>query len=247
MALDYSKLSDEELKAIAEEDYSKLSESTLQALSKEPVPKAEPKQATTTAADYAELAGLGAAEAAGAYGAYKYYQNYSPISKTLEVARNVLNRVTAPPANAPIDLRTQMGGTPAPATPPAANAPVRTIPINPQTSPILGPNGMPITQAPATAPVAPQTIPQAPAAPQAAQPGIIDRTTQMLRQLAASKAMQGATRMAGTAAAALTPGNIGQNYPFPTSGPMRGSEMNPATGRPWTPEELAAYRAQYGQ
>ena len=54
-------------------------------------------------------------------------------------------------------------------------------------------------------------------------------------------------RAAGGITAAVMPGNVGQNYPFPTSGPMRGQEINPTTGRPWTPEELTAYRAQYGQ
>lgn len=56
-----------------------------------------------------------------------------------------------------------------------------------------------------------------------------------------------AARVAGTAAAALTPGNVGQNYgaQFPQTGPMAGSELNPQTHRPWTPQELAAYNAQY--
>ena len=40
----------------------------------------------------------------------------------------------------------------------------------------------------------------------------------------------------------LTPGNIGQNYPFPTKGPYAGMEINPRTGRPWTQQELAQYR-----
>jgi hypothetical protein len=48
------------------------------------------------------------------------------------------------------------------------------------------------------------------------------------------------------AAALLTPGNAGQNYNFPQTGPMRGSEINPRTGRGWTPQELASYKQQYG-
>ena len=40
---------------------------------------------------------------------------------------------------------------------------------------------------------------------------------------------------------ALTPGNVGQNYNFPTRGPMAGNEINPRTGRPWTPQELSQY------
>jgi hypothetical protein len=43
------------------------------------------------------------------------------------------------------------------------------------------------------------------------------------------------------------PGNMGQNYAaqFPQSGPMRGMEINPNTGRPWTPAELQQYNAQF--
>jgi hypothetical protein len=32
----------------------------------------------------------------------------------------------------------------------------------------------------------------------------------------------------------------------PTSGPLRGSEINPRTGKGWTAQELAAYKQQYG-
>lgn len=46
-------------------------------------------------------------------------------------------------------------------------------------------------------------------------------------------------------AAAVMPGNVGQNYPFPQKGPMRGQEINPQTGRPWTEFELARYNQQY--
>ena len=138
----------------------------------------------------------------------------------------------------------------------------RTAPVAPQ---ILDAQGRPIARAPVapvaptgpamTAPVAPQgplppgvTAGPAPFRPPAA-PGVVDRATQIVRQIAANKVVQGAARMgnlAGIASMALTPGNAGQNYPFPQSGPLRGSELNPATGRPWTPQELAAYRAQYG-
>lgn len=45
MALDYSKLSDEELEAIANEDYSKLSDRTLQTIASEPGPEATGDQA----------------------------------------------------------------------------------------------------------------------------------------------------------------------------------------------------------
>jgi hypothetical protein len=69
----------------------------------------------------------------------------------------------------------------------------------------------------------------------------------MVRQLAANRVVQGAAKFGGALVGGLTtPGNVGQNYPFPQSGPMAGSEINPGTGRAWTQQELDAYRAQYG-
>jgi len=71
-----------------------------------------------------------------------------------------------------------------------------------------------------------------------------------IRELAAQKALQAAptaARVGVGTTAALMPGNVGQNYNVPTAGPLRGSEINPATRRPWTPEELARYNAQYNR
>lgn len=45
--------------------------------------------------------------------------------------------------------------------------------------------------------------------------------------------------------AALMPGNVGQTHNFPTKGPLAGNEINPNTRRPWTPQELQMYNAQY--
>jgi len=108
--------------------------------------------------------------------------------------------------------------------------------------------------------VSPTSIPTTTAAPQ--QPGIVQRgmdVASKMRQFAAERVIPAAKsgieavapylRNAGVgAAAALTPGNIGQNYgaQFPQSGPMRGMEINPNTGRPWSPQELAAYSQQFG-
>jgi hypothetical protein len=127
-------------------------------------------------------------------------------------------------------------GAPTAPTPTGPVAPVAP-PSAPATSPILGANGQPIVRTPP--PAAP-----APSAP--AQSSVLDKATQMVRQLAANRVVQGAARIGGTAAAALTPGNVGQNYPFPQTGPLAGSEINPGTGRPWTKQELDAYRARYG-
>jgi hypothetical protein len=67
------------------------------------------------------------------------------------------------------------------------------------------------------------------------------RDTALQRVIRAAAPM---ARAAGGAYAAFAPGNMGQNYPFPTSGPLQGQEINPATGRPWTPAELQEYNAQ---
>jgi len=140
---------------------------------------------------------------------------------------------------------------------PIVRAPV--VPTGPMPSGPVAPTAMapavapPVSTAP-VAPVAPGSMPtlvagEPPVRPPV-QPGMLDRAGQMVRAVAANKVVQGAARMgniAGIASMLLAPGNAGQEYPFPQSGPLRGSELNPATGRPWTPEELAAYRAQYGR
>lgn len=190
-------------------------------------PSAEPPVPSTVIPEIsrsAEMAttaglGLGPAVATGAGIGAGAYGAYKMLPKVVDLGQRMLGGGQAP---GPVDLRGQMAG--------ARNIPVTATP-------------------PAPGPVAPGTMPPAtpPAAQPAAQPGVIDRAADTIRQLAASRAMQGVSKIAGAAGAALTPGNIGQNYPFPTSGPLRGSEINPATGRPWTPQELAAYRRQYGQ
>jgi len=163
----------------------------------------------------------------GAYGIYKG-------SQLANAAIDKLRAPASPVSPGAVDLRPHMQPSTA----------ARSIPINapgaPATSPILDASGRPMVSAPAQ-PVAPSAPTVAQAAPKPA-PGIIDRASQVVRQLALDKL----AKVGVGAAAALTPGNIGQNYPFPQSGPLRGSEINPATGAPWTKQELDAYRAQYG-
>jgi hypothetical protein len=142
-------------------------------------------------------------------------------------------------------------GAPGPMGPPGAPA----IPVSPddiktqQMRDFLNQRGQ-YTAPQAQAPAAPQAPAQAPAQ---ANPASQVSRAQSVAQMAYDKIV-GAARTAAPyvaktgmgALAALTPGNVGQNYPFPQSGPMRGQEINPMTGRPWTQEELTAYRAQYG-
>lgn len=100
--------------------------------------------------------------------------------------------------------------------------------------------GQPLSMSPG--PVTPQPAPMATAQPAPTQPSIVQRGMDIaakMRELAASRAMQGAMKMGAGMAAAVTPGNVGQRYNFPTSGPYAGMEINPNTRRPWTPEELA--------
>lgn len=87
-----------------------------------------------------------------------------------------------------------------------------------------------------------------PAGPSMLQQGV-DMARKM-QEIAASRVAPIAQAVAPVARAAtgigamVMPGNAGQNYPFPQSGPLQGQEINPATGRPWTPAELQEYNAQ---
>jgi hypothetical protein len=111
--------------------------------------------------------------------------------------------------------------------------------------------------APAPAPVTPTPSPIVNAAGQpfasstpAQAPNMLQRGADMARQMqkiAANRVQAAApyiARVAGGAAAALLPGNMNQDYPFPQEGALRGQEINPATGRPWTAAELQQYNAQ---
>ena len=76
------------------------------------------------------------------------------------------------------------------------------------------------------------------AAPQAAPQTMLDKTTQMMKQIAANKVLQNTLRLGGAAAFAAQPSDLGPAVP--QKGPYRGMEINPMTRRPWTREELAA-------
>lgn len=112
-------------------------------------------------------------------------------------------------------------------------------------SPILDAAGRPMT--PSTGPVVPQApAPVAQGAQMAEQaaaraPSLLDKTTNMVRQLAASKVFdtlaKGAT---GLQLATYSP-ELGPKTP--QVGRMRGMEINPMTGRPWTPDQIKAYTA----
>ena len=112
----------------------------------------------------------------------------------------------------------------------------------------VAPNNLPITGSAAHT----EAIIQSPSgqAPSRA-PTIMERGVNIakkMQEVAASRVLPAAApyvRGATALGAMVTPGNAGQNYPFPQSGPMKGMEINPTTGQPWTMAELQQYRSAY--
>jgi hypothetical protein len=101
----------------------------------------------------------------------------------------------------------------------------------PQAQPSMG------AASPANGPVAPQGAQQV-----AQQAPTAENFMTRMATLARSYAPM--VRGAAGVTAAITPGNVGQNYGahFPQKGPYAGMEINPNTGRPWTPQELAQFQ-----
>ena len=210
-----------------------------------PPPPPSATQNQTNDVNYGELAATmgmaaapyvlptaGAAVAGGAgYGLYKFGKG------VLETGRDISQAMKSQSAVAEknVELQRERMGERV-----ARNAP------RPGPTQILGPSGQPL---PASAP-APQPVsgPVAPN-PAASQPSIAERVRQiaMQRITPVAQAVAPIARAATGVGAALMPGNMGQNYAaqFPQSGPMRGMEINPNTGRPWTPAELQQYNAQF--
>ena len=91
------------------------------------------------------------------------------------------------------------------------------------------------------------TAPVAQAA-QAAEQGIVSRAGDIVKKLALSKLAPMAANLAKGANIASLAGYSGDTGPStPQSGRMRGMEINPLTGAPWTPEQIAQYEANPGQ
>jgi len=108
----------------------------------------------------------------------------------------------------------------------------------------MAPSTPVVPQGPINAgPVVPNAMP-APTAPAGPAPSLLDKTTSMIRQLAANKVMQGLARganvLGGAQIAAYSP-ELGPKTP--QVGRMRGMEINPLTNRPWTPQQIAQYEA----
>jgi hypothetical protein len=115
----------------------------------------------------------------------------------------------------------------------------------------VAPSSLPITGSAAHS----EAIIQSPSGQAASRPPtMMERGVDMakkMRDIAASRVTPIAQAVAPIARAAtgvgamVMPGNMGQEYPFPQKGPMRGMEINPNTGQPWTPAELQQYNQAY--
>ena len=102
-----------------------------------------------------------------------------------------------------------------------------------------------VPQGPANiAPVVPGAGPAPMPAPAGPAPSLLDKTTSMIRQLAANKVVQGLAKganvLGGAQIAAYSP-ELGPKTP--QVGRMRGMEINPLTNAPWTPEQIKQYEA----
>jgi hypothetical protein len=191
-------------------------------------------------APYAGPAALGSLGLGGAYGLYKFG------SKALDVGRNISESLaqqaeTAAQTETRLQQRPGFGGAPRTATPtPTYNVPTSQVP-----------------QARMALPVAASPMAATPATPPAQSNNWMAKAVQMAKQAGpiveqytgrAAQAMAPVARVAGamspyiTAAQGLTYSK-GLGPAVPSAGPYRGMEINPQTGRGWTPEELNAANA----
>jgi hypothetical protein len=120
----------------------------------------------------------------------------------------------------------------------------RPMPVAP--GPLVDAQGRPMQMQ--ARPVAPAgAVPTAPIA-QAAEQGVVNRAKQVVQQLALSKLAPMATNLLKGANVASLAGYSADLGPkTPQAGRMRGMEINPLTGAPWTPEQIAQYEANPAQ
>jgi hypothetical protein len=204
------------------------------------------EMATTMAAGAVPYAGPAAAAAAAGgagYGLYKFGKGVLETGK--DVAQAMRERTAFEASReARIAKRAGFSGTPgsAPVTGPAAPAqPAAQVQLSPQAQALRTP---PAPAQPATGMGPPRGSVSVPANfGQSVQQMAYDKLASMAN---AARTMAPAARAAGGMMSLLTPSNVGQQYPFPTKGPMAGREINPGTGRPWTKQELEAYNVQQG-
>jgi hypothetical protein len=204
------------------------------------------EMATTMAAGAVPYAGPAAAAAAAGgagYGLYKFGKGVLETGK--DVAQAMRERTAFEAAReSRIASRPGFSGTPgsAPVTGPAAPAqPAAQVQLSPQAQALRTP---PAGTPPGGGMGPPRGSVSVPANfGQSVQQMAYDRLASMAN---AARTMAPAAKAAGGMMSLLTPSNVGQQYPFPTKGPMAGREINPGTGRPWTKQELEAYNVQQG-
>lgn len=122
------------------------------------------------------------------------------------------------------------------------SAPPAAAPYGSPSAPIGSPVGSPV--APAAAPAAAPATAARPVAPSMMQRG--GDLAKSIQQIAASRvlpAAQGLVRGAVAPSMALYSGSTGPAVP--SVGRMRGMEINPLTGRGWTPEQIAQYERNF--
>ena len=192
----------------------------------QPVPTVENRDRSAEYAGMAQGAGASllpaVATGAAAYGTYQGAKYLAPkIAEAYQNFRSNPGVPTVGTSSNPIG------------TPPSAGAqriPISTGPVAPASAPAPAPSTMPSGRAysPQAQQYMSQRTPPAPASQ-------ITNAQNIVQRLALDRVLKGGVGLA----AALTPGNTGQKYNFPTSGRFAGQEINPMTGRPWTPQEIA--------
>lgn len=175
--------------------------------------------ALDTMGNVIDVGGKAAAVGAGAYGAKKafdYFAGKGPVAPS--VAQQAAQQAAQQVGQQVATRATGTGGAG------AFNQMAQTLTDN---KTIQFPNQTPTT---VTGPVKPAEIPQQ---------SMIDRAGQMVRQMAANKAVQNMAKFGGLASLSLYSPELGPQTP--TTGRMRGMEINPTTRRPWTPQEIKQY------
>ena len=179
----------------------------------------------------ATLGGIGTAY--GAYRLGKAAQAAGGLGQALSnIPTNIMNKFQRS-TNIPGNVLQEVKG------PVAPSSLAQKIPIQTVATPTSQPMPQAASAKPTMSPQAQQFLQQRAAqsvpGPVAPQPTM----TQSVQRMAFDKLKQLGPR-AGAAMFALTPGELGPKVP--QSGPFRGMEINPQTGRPFTEQELAMYR-----
>ena len=160
-----------------------------------------------------------AAVGAGAYGAKKAYDALT-ASRGAQQAAQQVGQQAAARATGTTGQQTFSQMTKQLTDPKIVNFPKPVVPEVPATSGPVAPQAQLVGQ-------------------QAAQQGYMDKASQMVRQVAANKALQNMAKLGGVASLSLFSPELGPMTP--QTGRMRGMEINPMTRRPWTREEIQQY------